>query len=394
VTSPLRHDPPDELALAAILDWSEGECEPIPGKTMPHIQVVQRDYANLYRRFISFGRKVREDGLRGNGVHIPIAPFYDELLQNPVGGSPDPRHMRCVEWGGERYPSLEDALDAANLLLRLAPETNGEVAYAAFKHEEQRTGVPLADLAEKVRGEQVTFFDLTCQPRRTLISPCWTGMVNDGRAYAAWCINVERLVPWRTLSGRQHFYLDHPLYLDFGEHLPTFKPKLDPHRTGDIVQSPVDDQSLVLNYITPHGKWHIHSTYYDNLRMLTLSRGIEPCWINDKDAARIGLLDNDWVEVYNDNGVMVTRAAVSSRVQPGTCMIYHAPERTISMPRSQIRGGRRGGAHNSLTRTRINPVQLAGGYAQFTYGFNYWGPIGIFTRDTYAVVRKLEKVHW
>ena len=32
-----------------------------------------------------------------------------------------------------------------------------------------------------------------------------------------------------------------------------------------------------LNYLTPHGKWHIHSTYGDNHRMLTLSRGIEPC---------------------------------------------------------------------------------------------------------------------
>jgi nitrate reductase alpha subunit len=158
--------------------------------------------------------------------------------------------------------------------------------------------------------------------------------------------------------------------------------------------SPVDDKALILNYITPHGKWHIHSTYYDNLRMLTLSRGIEPCWINDKDAAKIGIVDNQWVEVYNDNGVMVTRAAVSARVQPGTCMIYHAPERTISMPKSQVRGGRRAGGHNSLTRTRINPLQLAGGYGQFTYGFNYWGPIGILTRDSHAVVRALEKLEW
>ena len=51
------------------------------------------------------------------------------------------------------------------------------------------------DLAEGVRGVNMTFHDLTRQVRRTLISPCWTGMVNDGRAYAAWCINVERLIP-------------------------------------------------------------------------------------------------------------------------------------------------------------------------------------------------------
>ncbi len=394
VASPLMHDTPDELAQAQPQDWRAGECEPVPGKTMPHLQVVERDYAALYQRFISLGPNIREDGVSGNGVQIPIAPFYDELLKNPVGGSPDPRHMRCVEWGGRRYPSLEDALDAANTVLHLAPETNGEVSHAAFKHEEERVGLPLADLAEKVRGVRMNFGDITRQVRRTLISPCWSGMVNDGRAYAAWCLNVERLVPWRTLTGRQHFYVDHPWYLDFGEHLPTFKPKLDPRKTGDIVGSPVDAQCLVLNYITPHGKWNIHSTYKDNHRMLTLSRGMDPIWINDKDAERIGLEDNDWVEVYNDNGVVVTRAAVSARVQPGTCLYYHAVERTIYIPKSQVRGGRRAGGHNSLTRTRINPIELAGGYAQFTYGFNYWGPIGILTRDTYAVVRKLERLEW
>ncbi|MBW8059703.1 MAG: nitrate reductase subunit alpha [Solirubrobacterales bacterium] len=395
VMRPLMHDTPDELAQTDVLDWRAGECEPVPGKTMPHFFVVERDYAQIYDKFISLGPGIREDGITGNGVHVSVEKFYDELLENPVGGAPDSRRLRCVEWDGNRYPSVEDALDAANLLLALAPETNGEVAYEAFKGEEERIGLPLADLAEGNRSERMTFADLKSQPRRTLISPCWTGMVNDGRPYAAWCMNVERLVPWRTLSGRQHLYVDHPYYIDFAENLPTFKPRLDHRHTGDIVLSPVEEgTSLVLNYITPHGKWHIHSTYYDNLRMLTLSRGIEPCWINDKDAESIGILDNDWVEVFNDNGVMVTRAAVSARVQRGTCMVYHAPERTLSIPKSQVRGGRRAGSHNSLTRTRINPVLLAGGQAQFTYGFNYWGPIGVFTRDTYCVVKKLERLVW
>ena len=394
VMTPLMHDTPDELAQPDVKDWRAGECDPIPGVTMPHLKVVERDYANLYNKFISLGPNLRTDGISGNGVQIPVAKFYDDLLKNPVGGSPDPRHMRCVEWGGKKYPSLEDALDAANVLLYLAPETNGEVAYEAFKHEEERVGLPLADLAENDRGVRMTFFDLTRQVRRTLNSPCWSGIVKDGRAYAAWCLSVERRVPWRTLTGRQHFYIDHPYYMDFGENLPTFKPKLvskegDWKKIGDIVNSPVDDKSLILNYITPHGKWNIHSTYKDNHRMLTLSRGMDPVWLNDKEAESVGIVDNDWVEVHNDNGVVVTRAAVSARVQPGTCLYYHAVERTVFIPKSQIRKGKRAGGHNSLTRTRINPVLLAGGYAQFTYGFNYWGPIGVFTRDTYCVVRKM-----
>ena len=37
VMQPLMHDTPDELAQPQILDWAEGECKPIPGKTMAHV---------------------------------------------------------------------------------------------------------------------------------------------------------------------------------------------------------------------------------------------------------------------------------------------------------------------------------------------------------------------
>ena len=64
-------------------------------------------------------------------MNIPIKKQYDQMLDNPIMPMPDPRHMRCVEWGGKRYPSLEDVLDAINTLLMCAPETNGEVCYQA-----------------------------------------------------------------------------------------------------------------------------------------------------------------------------------------------------------------------------------------------------------------------
>jgi anaerobic selenocysteine-containing dehydrogenase len=89
----------------------------------------------------------------------------------------------------------------------------------------------------------------------------------------------------------------------------------------------------MLNYLTPHGKWHIHSTYGDTQRMTTLSRGVEPFWMNDWDAGELGLVDNDWVEVYNDHGVVVTRCVVSARIPRGVCIQYHSPERTFSVPK-------------------------------------------------------------
>jgi len=126
--------------------------------------------------------------------------------------------------------------------------------------------------------------------------------------------------------------------------------------------------------------------------MMTLSRGDYPIWLNHKDAAALGIEDNDWVELFNDNGVFVQRCAISSRIPEGAVFVYHATERTISVPKSPLRG-RRAGMNNSMTRARLKPVLMAGGYAQFTYAFNYWGPTGV-NRDTYVFVRKVAKVEF
>ncbi|HEX5633401.1 MAG TPA: molybdopterin dinucleotide binding domain-containing protein, partial [Gemmatimonadales bacterium] len=312
-----------------------------------------------------------------HGITWPVEDLYDELL----------RDRATVEWGGARYPSIASARDAADAILHLAPETNGESAWRAFRAEEEKVGLPLADLAEKTRGARVSFADLARQPRRLLDSPCWTGLTGGGRTYSAYCLNVERLVPWRTLTGRQHFYLDHPGFLAFGEALPTYKPK--PAAVKDLAATPDGRRSMTLGYLTPHGKWGIHSTFGDNLRMLTLSRGIHPLWLNDRDAAEIGVADNDWVEAVNDNGAVVTRAVVSARIPRGLCFLYHSPERTVGVPRSPSRGGQRGGGHNSLTRVRLKPTLMLGGYGQFTFTLNYWGPTGN-NRDGSVRVSRLE----
>jgi nitrate reductase alpha subunit len=104
-------------------------------------------------------------------------------------------------------------------------------------------------------------------------------------------------------------------------------------------------------------------------------------------------VDNDWVEIHNDHGVMCTRCVVSARLPRGICIVYHAPERTISVPKSPLRGGRRAGGHNSLTRVRLKPVLMVGGYGQFTFHLNYWGPTGV-NRDTSVRIRKLAKAEF
>ena len=42
-----------------------------------------------------------------------------------------------------------------------------------------------------------------------ITSPEWSGSETGGRRYAPFTVNIERLKPFHTLTGRMHFYLDH-----------------------------------------------------------------------------------------------------------------------------------------------------------------------------------------
>jgi nitrate reductase alpha subunit len=378
VATALQHDSRGEVAQSSVKEWFREECEPVPGVTMPNLAVVERDYVNLYNRYISLGPTISKDGIGVHGLRWDMEDLYRTMLE----------YGQTTSWEGKKFPSIENAHLASDAVLHLAPETNGEVGYRAYQAAEEETGMDLVDLAEATRDVHMTYNDLLSQPRRVLNSPNWSGIVSNGRAYSGFCQNVERMVPWHTLTGRQHFYLDHEGYLAFGEHMPTYKPPPGPEDFGDLDKSQPEGKAMQLRYLTPHGKWHIHSTYYDNDRMLTLSRGIEPLWLNHQDAREIDVQDNDWVELYNDHGVAVTRAAVSARIPKGVCFFYHAPERTLGVPKSPQRGNRRAGFHASPIRARLKPVLMMGGYGQFSYALNYWGPTGA-NRDTFVLVRKL-----
>ena len=53
----------------------------------------------------------------------------------------------------------------------------------------------------------------------------------------------------------------------------------------------------------------------------------------------------------------------------------------------------RGGLHNSVTRIVMKPTHMIGGYAQLSYGFNYYGTVGS-NRDEFVILRKMAKVDW
>jgi nitrate reductase alpha subunit len=289
---------------------------------------------------------------------------------------------------------IETAIDACEVILMLAPETNGHVAVKAWEALGKITGRDHTHLARAKQDEKIRFRDVVAQPRKIISSPTWSGIESETVCYNAGYTNVHELIPWRTLSGRQQLYQDHLWMRAFGEALCVYRPPVDLKTiTKEINKDAAEGTPyVVLNFITPHQKWGIHSTYTDNLLMLTLSRGGPCVWISEADAQTAGIVDNDWIELYNRNGALTARAVVSQRIKQGTTFMYHAQEKIVNTPGSELTG-KRGGIHNSVTRAVLKPTHMIGGYAQLSYGFNYYGTVGS-NRDEFVIVRKMGKVDW
>ncbi|MEV0146045.1 MULTISPECIES: nitrate reductase subunit alpha [unclassified Nonomuraea] len=374
VAMPLQHDTPDELATphGKVRDWRATGETPVPGRDFPKIVVVERDYGAVADRMAALGPLLDRLGASTKGLTYDVSGEIGRLGR--VNGTT-----------GDGRPSLATDVAMCEAVLALSGTTNGRLAAQGFTTLARRTGTSFDGLADEHR--QITFADTQARPVPVITSPEWSGSETGGRRYSAFTVNVEHRKPWHTLTGRQHFYLDHDWIHEAGEALPVYRPPLN--MTAMFGEPGIGDGAeggITVRYLTPHSKWSIHSEYQDNLLMLTLSRGGPTIWMSPADAAKVKVADNDWVEAVNRNGVVVARAVVSHRMPEGTVYMYHAQERVVDVPKSET-SGRRGGIHNSLTRLLVKPTHLIGGYAQLSFAFNYLGPTGN-QRDEVTVIRR------
>ncbi len=208
-------------------------------------------------------------------------------------------------------------------------------------------------------------------PRRFVATDpeAWTSDIEEGVAYTPFKHHVVQKRPWRTLVGRQQFYVDHDWFLRLGEALPTYQPPV-----------PEDDSKYPLFWNTPHSRWSIHSTWRDNRYMLRLQRGVPIVHINDADAKARGIADGDWVRIYNQINSAVCLCQVLPGEKRGRATMYHGWEKFLGFGQ---------GGWQSLTYIKIKPTQLVGGYGQLEFKLNYWGPTGN-NRDIKVEIEKLK----
>ena len=382
----MQHDTPMALAqpFGEVKDWKRGECDLIPGKTAPIFKVVERDFPNTYKKFTSVGPLMNKLGNNIKGIDWNTDLEIEQLCElNGVIND---------EGISKGRPSLVEDIQVCDTVLQMAPETNGEVAHKSWSALSKKTGIDHSHLYAGRHEEKIRYHDIVAQPRKIITAPTWSGIESEEVSYNAGYTNVHELIPWRTLTGRATFYLDHEWMLDFGEGLCCYRPPQDLGAHKNLPKGLADKlkgkKTLTLNWITPHSKWGIHSSYQDNLRMLTLFRGGPYFWLNEDEARSIGIKDNDWVEAVNGNGATVARVVVSQRVPEGMAIMYHAQEKNVNVPGSNTTG-KRGGILNSVTKVIMKPTNLIGGYAQLSYAFNYYGAVGS-QRDENVIIHKIE----
>ena len=195
-------------------------------------------------------------------------------------------------------PRIVTDIDATEVVMMLAPETNGHVACKAWEALGKQTAATTCTWHCTAKDEKIRFRDIQAQPRKIISSPTWSGLESEKVSYNAGYTNVHEYIPWRTLTGRQQFYQDHPWMRDFGEGFVSYRPPVHLKTLEEVEgKKPNGNREIALNFITPHQKWGIHSTYSDNLMMLTLNRGGSVVWLSEDDAKSAGIVDNDWVVV-------------------------------------------------------------------------------------------------
>ncbi|MQY08002.1 Nitrate reductase alpha subunit [Actinomadura sp. RB68] len=380
VATAALHDTPGELATPGgrVADWhADPQVRPVPGRNLPAFTLVERDYTAVADRLASLGPELERLGMTVKGVTVRPGPEAAWLAE---------RCGTAADGAARGRPLLDTDVKLCEAILALSGTTNGRIAAEGFTRLAERCGAGsgLEGLAASVAERRVVFSDTQDRPVQVGASFEWSGKEAPDRRYAPFTINTEHAKPWHTLTGRQHFYLEHDWIAECGEQLPVYRPPLEMAALGEGPGGA--EAGVTVRYLTPHSKWSIHSEYQENLLMQTLARGGPVIWMSVPDAERIGVADNDWIEAVNGNGVVVARAVVSHRMPQGTVFMYHVQERLVNVPRSQATG-RRGGVHNALTRLLVKPTHLIGGHAQLSFAPNYYGPTGN-QRDAVTVIRR------
>ena len=108
--------------------------------------MIERDYPNTYKKFTALGPLMAKVGNGGKGIAWNTEHEVEQLGELNEAVTDD-----GITQG---MPRIETDIDASEVILMLAPETNGEVAVKAWKALSKKTGREHAHLARTEGGRE------------------------------------------------------------------------------------------------------------------------------------------------------------------------------------------------------------------------------------------------
>ncbi|SCZ58347.1 molybdopterin-dependent oxidoreductase [Thiohalomonas denitrificans] len=179
----------------------------------------------------------------------------------------------------------------------------------------------------------------------------FTSPLYANRPYHSFERNVYLREPYKTHSGRQQFFVDHPVFKEHGWTVPT-------------AMGPLRPPSFPLAFYTPHTRWGIHSQWRTNAQLLRLQRGEPYLWLNPATAAAREVGEDDRVRVFNDVGEFIARVKLMPAVPPEAVVMDHAWEPHQFEKRIGL---------NSTVAGMISLLELPDGWGHLTFSPNWDG---------------------
>ncbi|HLB23786.1 MAG TPA: molybdopterin-dependent oxidoreductase [Dehalococcoidia bacterium] len=186
--------------------------------------------------------------------------------------------------------------------------------------------------------------------------------------HTAFTWHTEKKVPYPTLTRRAQFYIDHEWFMEADEALPCHKD--NPPQGGDYPFS----------MTSGHNRWSVHSMNITNKTLLQTHRGRPHLVMNDSDAARLGIRDEEEVDVHNDLGTFIVPVKLSPSVRPGQVISYNGWE---PYQYKTWKGA------SDLEPGMVKWLHFAGDYGHLRYWPLQWQPVP-FDRGIRVEVSKID----
>jgi anaerobic selenocysteine-containing dehydrogenase len=168
--------------------------------------------------------------------------------------------------------------------------------------------------------------------------------------------HTEDKIPYDTLVRRAQYYIDHDWFLEAGEELPTHKEPPPGH----------GGRNRRFEMTSGHNRWSIHSMNMTNNIIQNTHRGEPFVFINDKDAADLGVGNGEQVKLVSDVGETLLAAKLSPSVRTGQVILYNGFE-----PYQHENWY----SQSDLEPGHVKHLGFASGYGHLKYRIFSWQPI-------------------